>query len=359
MADNPKPIQDLARITLGVLFLVLLMVTSLWIVWPFLGATIWAAMVVVATWPMMTGLQKRLRGRRWAAVTVMTLAILLCLIVPLTLAITTIVDYHDDITGKLTTFSESPLPLPPSWVEGIPLVGAKIDHEWRNLAATTPEELNAKISPYIKTALTWFGRQAGTFGLLLLHFLLMVIITAFLYAIGEQAALAVRRFGRRLAGERGEASVILSGQAIRAVALGVVVTAIVQTLLAGIGLAICGIPFAAVLTAIIFILCIAQLGPTLVMAPSVIWLYWSGEPVWGTVLLVFAVLAGGLDNFLRPILIRRGADLPLPLILAGVIGGLIGFGVIGLFVGPVVLAVTYRLLQSWVAEGDIAMENKT
>jgi len=145
---------------------------------------------------------------------------------------------------------------------------------------------------------------------------------------------------------------VLAGQAIRAVALGVVVTAIVQAAAAGIGLAISGIPYAALLTAVIFMLCIAQLGPILVLAPAVIWLYWSGDPVWGTVLLVWTILVGALDNVLRPLLIRRGADLPLLLIFAGVIGGLISFGIIGLFVGPVVLAVTYRLLESWIADID-------
>jgi predicted PurR-regulated permease PerM len=342
--------QDLARIVLGVLFIVLLTGASLWILRPFLGAIIWAGMVVVATWPLMAAVQKRLGGRRWLAVTIMTCGILLVFVVPLTLAIATIVDHREEIATQLGSVNSAQLPQPPIWVEKIPVGGQKIANEWRVLAATAPEDLRAKVMPYVRTTLTWFASQAGTFGLMALHFLLMLVIAAFFYATGEQAEGSLRRFGRRLAGERGEHAIVLSGQAIRAVALGVVVTAIVQSALAGIGLAICGIPFAAVLTAIIFMLCIAQLGPTLVMAPAVIYLYWSGDPVWGTVLLVFAVLAGGLDNFLRPILIKRGADLPLPLILAGVIGGLIGFGVIGLFIGPVVLAVSYRLLQSWMAE---------
>ena len=111
------------------------------------------------------------------------------------------------------------------------------------------------------------------------------------------------------------------------------------------------------LTAVIFMLCIAQLGPILVLVPAVAWLYWTGDTGWGTALLVWTLLVGALDNVLRPVLIRRGADLPLLLILAGVIGGLIGFGIIGLFVGPVVLAVTYRLLESWIADIDRAPQD--
>jgi predicted PurR-regulated permease PerM len=105
-----------------------------------------------------------------------------------------------------------------------------------------------------------------------------------------------------------------------------------------------------VLTAIMFMLCLAQLGPILVLIPAVIWLYWSGQAFWGTVLLIVTIFAAATDNFLRPILIKKGVDLPLLLIFAGVIGGLIAFGVIGLFIGPVVLAVTLTLLQAWVSD---------
>jgi predicted PurR-regulated permease PerM len=351
MRDLP-PARDLARVTLAVLSIGLMIVASLWILQPFLGATIWATMVVVATWPIMLAVQKRLGGRRWLAVTVMTFAMLLVLVMPLVLAIVTIVDHREEIAGWSTSLATARVPSPPDWVERVPLVGSKVAREWRQLAASGSEELAARAAPYVRTALAWFAGQAGSFGLMLLHFLLTIVVIAILYATGETAARGVRRFGRRLAGDRGENSVILSGQAIRAVALGVVVTAIAQSAAAGLGLVVSGIPYAAVLTAIIFILCIAQLGPVLVLAPAVAWLYWSGDAVWGTVLLVWTILVGGLDNVLRPILIRRGADLPLLLIFAGVIGGLVGFGIIGLFVGPLVLAVTYRLLESWIAEID-------
>jgi predicted PurR-regulated permease PerM len=122
--------------------------------------------------------------------------------------------------------------------------------------------------------------------------------------------------------------------------------------LAGIGLAVAGVPFAGALTAVAFIMCIAQLGPIPVLLPCVIWLYSSGSPGWGTALLVWTVFDGTIDNVVRPFLIKRGADLSLLLIFAGVIGGLIAFGVIGLFVGPVLLAVTYTLAAAWVRSGE-------
>ena len=192
--------------------------------------------------------------------------------------------------------------------------------------------------------------EAGNFGLVGLQFLLTVVISAILYMSGDKAARYVRRFGRRLAGERGDQVVRLAGQAIRGVALGVVVTALVQSVLGGIGLAIAGVPFAGVLTAVMLMLALAQIGPLPVLAAALVWLWWSGQTGWFAALLVWTIVVGSLDNILRPVLIKRGADLPLLLIFAGVIGGLFAFGLLGLFVGPVLLAVAYTLLDSWVQE---------
>ena len=158
-------------------------------------------------------------------------------------------------------------------------------------------------------------------------------------------------FARRLAGAEGEAAATLAGKAARGVALGVVVTAIVQTALGGIGLGIAKVPGASVLTAVMLMLCLAQVGAGPVLIPAVIWLYWKGSVTWAIVLLVFTVLALTIDNVLRPVLIRKGADLPLILIFAGVIGGLVAFGVVGLFVGPVVLAIASTMLRAWVSGG--------
>ena len=198
----------------------------------------------------------------------------------------------------------------------------------------------------------WLAGTLGGFGMLALQFLLTILIAVILYTRGEAARDFLIRFGHRLAGDRGERVVLLAGQAIRGVALGVVVTALAQTVLAGLGLAVAGIPFAGLLTCVVLLLCIAQVGPILVLAPAVVWLFWTDQTAWGVALLVWTIGVGSMDNILRPILIRKGADLPLLLIFSGVIGGLIAFGIVGLFVGPVVLAVTYTLLKEWVGERD-------
>jgi predicted PurR-regulated permease PerM len=198
----------------------------------------------------------------------------------------------------------------------------------------------------------WFMEQAGSIAMTMVQFFLTMIIAMILYTNGTVVREGILSFVRRLAGKQGEDAAILAGKAVRGVVLGVVVTALIQAAIGGVGLFIAGIPAAGLLTAVIVFLCLAQIGPFLVMVPAVIWLYWSGQPGRGTLLLVFLIVAGTIDNFVRPFLIRKGADLPLLLIFAGVIGGLISFGIIGLFIGPVVLAVTFTLLEAWVEGPD-------
>jgi len=344
--------HDVTRTTLAVLFISILIAASFWILRPFLTAIIWAMIIVVATWPIMLGLQARLGGRRGFAVAIMTLVLLLVIVVPLILAISAIAGKVDDIAVRVKSLSSFTVPPPPEWVINIPLAGRRLAERWQQYAALSPEELSALVTPYARTIMNWFLAQAGSIAAMILQFLLTVIMSAVMYAGGETAASGIRSFAKRLAGQHGEEVAVLASKAIRSVALGIIVTAVIQTAIAGLGLLISGVPAAPVLTAVVFMLCLAQLGPVLVMVPSVIWLYWKGDPLWGTVMLIFTIIAGGIDNFIRPVLIKKGADLPLLLIFAGVIGGLIAFGVIGLFIGPVVLAVTLTLLQAWVHGTD-------
>jgi predicted PurR-regulated permease PerM len=307
---NPNE-PEMARPVLAVLFLCALIAASVWILRPFLPALIWATMVVIATWPLLLRVQQRLGNRRAPAVIAMTLLVLLVLVVPLSLAIATLVDNADRIVEWGKDLTEFKLPLLPAWVSDLPLVGARAEEAWAQLAAVGTAELTAKAAPYAGNLTKWFVSEVGNFGLVFVQFLLTVALSAILYASGESFAAGVRRFGHRLGGARGESAVVLAGQAIRAVALGVGITAFVQSILGGIGLAIAGVPFVPVLTALMFMCCIAQLGPGLVLAPAVFWLYWGDSSGWGTFLLVWAIVVGTMDNFLRPLLIRQGADLPL------------------------------------------------
>ncbi|HSV93598.1 MAG TPA: AI-2E family transporter, partial [Desulfobacterales bacterium] len=275
-----EPQRDLMRIIFAVLFVGSLIGMSFWILKPFLGAAIWAATIVVATWPIMLTLQKRLWGRRGLAVTVMTLLLLCVLIIPLWLAIDTIVSNVDLIAGWVKSLSTLTVPEPPAWLAGLPLVGEKAVQLWEAAAKLGIQEVVVKAAPYAGGTIRWFAAEVGTFGIVIVQFLLTVVLAALLFSGGEGVAVGVLRFGKRLAGERGEHAVLLAGQAIRGVALGVVVTALTQSILGGVGLAAAGIPFAAVLTAVMFMLAIAQVGPFLVLVPSVIWLFWNDRTGW-------------------------------------------------------------------------------
>ena len=348
--------RDITSIILAVLFIGGLIGTSLWILSPFLGPAIWATTLVVSTWPLMTAVQKWLWGRRSLAITLMTIVIFCLFIVPLGLAINAIVTHSEQIAGWVKALATFKIPPPPAWLISIPLIGGKAAEFWQRIADSGIEEFVVVAAPYAGGVIKWFVAKIGGFGLLFVQFLLTILFAVILYANGEKAAKGVRDFARRLAGHRGESSVHLAGQSIRGVAMGVVLTALSQTAVGGIGLAVCGIPFAAVLTAAMFMLAIAQIGAILVMIPSVVWLYWSGSTGWGTVLLVWTLVVGIMDNLIRPILIKRGANLSLMLVFSGVVGGLIAFGFIGIFIGPVVLAVAQTLLSAWMYSDDSTQE---
>jgi predicted PurR-regulated permease PerM len=341
---------DITRTTLAVLFIGALIAASLWVLRPFLPAIIWAVTLVIATWPLMTWLQRRLVRRRGAAVVIMTLLLLLIVIVPFWLAVTTVVANLDDIADLARDILSMRIPPPPDWLENVPVVGHQLAQAWGQLTSAGARELAPLLTPYAGEVARWFASAVGSLGTVVLQLLLIVAIAAILYTNGERAAAMAVRFGRRLSGDRGELVVRLSGEAIRAVALGVVVTAVAQSVLGGIGLAVAGVQFAPLLSALMFLLCLAQVGPAPVLVPAVVWMYYTGSTTWATVLLAFTLPAMTMDNVLRPVLIRRGAHLPLLLILAGVIGGLIATGLLGIFLGPTVLAVAYTLLNAWISE---------
>jgi len=342
--------RDLTRIVFGVLLIGALLAGTFWVMKPFLLALVWASMIVVATWPALLRLERVVGGRRWLATAVIVLLMLLLAVVPLVAAVSAIVEQATRLQD--IKVAELHIPAPPEWVAGVPVVGTKVAAEWTALAAATPEALVAKVSPYVGPVASWIAAQAGNVGGFAIHLLLALALCGVLYMTGETAARGVRRFARRVHGERGDQLVVLAGASIRAVALGIVVTALVQTTLAALGLWAAGVPYASAIAALILVFCIAQLGPSLPMLGGVAWLYYIDANVAASLLLVWTLVVASLDNVLRPILIRRGADLPLLLIMAGVIGGLLGFGLVGLFVGPVILAVAYTLIGAWVDEQD-------
>ncbi len=328
---NPHQPRDIPQILLSVLFLALIIISCLWVVQPLILSSAWAGTVVIATWPVLLRLQRVLFGKRLLAVLAMTLLLFLLFVIPIALLVNSLVD---NSVPLIKLISSGNVTLPDfAWLNSVPLVGDKLYSAWHGLLDMGGSAIMAKVRPESQKhhhQLVLVG-QAAHIGKLLVYCGLMLLFSALLcYWRGEQVAYGFRYFATRLAAKRGDAAVLLAGQAVRAVALGVVVTALTQAVLGGIGLAVSGVPYAALLTVVMIFTCLVQLGPLLVLVPSIIWLYWSGDTTWGTVLLVWSCVVGTMDNVIRPVLIRMGADLPMILILTGVIGGLIAFGMIGL-----------------------------
>lgn len=359
MHVHPQEPSDIARIVLRMMVIGLLLAGSGWTLLPFLVGLAWATLLVIATWPLLLAVQRKTGGRRSVAVLIMTLVALAVFIAPLVIAVNTLVDAADRSPAVLRDFVEEGLGPAPAWVANIPAVGERIANRWQELSTGGPEAVIEALRPYAKWAATSALALTGGLGAVLIQVLLTLIIAAILYARGEAAARGVLALAYRIGAEKGEATIRLAAQAVRSVALGVVVTALIQSALAGFGLWICGVPHPSLLATMAFVLSVAQLGPLLVLGPAAAWLYWTGEPGWALVLTIWSIPVIALDNVLRPILIRRGVKLPMLLIIAGVIGGLMGFGVIGLFVGPVILAATYTLMSAWVAEsGPRTIDNR-
>lgn len=351
--DLDGGLRDLPRVALALTAIAALLFASYLVVRPFLAAAVWAAMIVVATWPVMRWIETGAGGRRWFAATCMCALLLLAVVLPVLLAVVTLAEFSDEAVAWAKQLPEAGWPALPAFLERLPVVGARLAAGWRELGALGGAGVAARLSPYLGDFFRWTAAEAGNLGLLVLHFLLTVAVAGIFFMRGEAGVEGLRRVAARLGGERATAALSLAGQAIRGVALGVGLTALAQALLGGIGLLVCGVPLAGLLTVVMFLLAIAQVGAGVVLLGATGWLYWNDQTLWGTVLLVWSVLVINVDNFLRPWLIQRSVKLPLLLIFVGVVGGLLSFGIIGIFVGPVVLAVTYELALAWVAEQDV------
>ncbi|WWO98698.1 MAG: AI-2E family transporter YdiK [Candidatus Dasytiphilus stammeri] len=343
---------DIPQLLFLFMFIIILIITCFWVIQPFIAGFAWATMVVIATWPLFIKLQNVLWGSRILAILIMILMLFLLFITPITLLLA---GFIDNIIPLIQSLTLGQIKLPQlRFIDNIPIIGEKLYSNWNSLlAGENSTSMMTYAKPYIGKTTTFIFLQVAHFARVLLHLGLMLLFSILLYWRGEQIGKWVHHFAWRLAAHRGEAAVLLATKAIRAVALGVSVTALVQGILGGVGLAFSGIPYAALLTGILILFCLMQLGTLPVLIPAIFWLYWRGENTSATILMIWSCLVVTLDNILRPVLIRMGADLPIIMIVCGVIGGLFTFGMIGLFIGPVVLAISYKLLNVWMHESPV------
>lgn len=339
----------------------LLLVLAFWcfsIAQPFLVPIVWGMIIAVALHHAFARLRRALGQRGGLAATLLTLGLLLVLILPLGMLSRALVDDVAVLAGRLMAGGVT-VPPPPAWLVGWPLVGAPLEQFWQLASANLGQAL-ARIGPQLQAMGIWLLSFIAGAGFGMLSFMAAIVIAGVLLAHDKASQQLAEAVSIRLMGPPGAELVRLAERTIRSVARGVLGTALIQSLLVGIGLVAAGIPGAAFLTLLAFLLAVVQLGPALILLGAIAYKFSLGLTPGAFAFLVWCILAGVSDNFLRPLLLSRDGEVPLWVILIGTLGGLLAHGLIGLFVGPIVVALGYRLFQVWIApvegsgvEGDL------
>jgi predicted PurR-regulated permease PerM len=325
----------------------LLLYWSLKVVGPFLTIALWSAILTVALYPLFDWLAARLGSRRLAA----TLITLLCLVIvigPVTWLGFGLIGSVDFVIRGVDAKIFS-IPLPAESVKDWPLIGEQLYRLW-TLAATDIKTILLEVLPTLKPLGSKLIDISGTVVVGLLEFVAAIIIAGFLYSPGPHLAQSIGAFLRRIFGQRSEEMLKLAGSTIRNVSRGVVGIALVQSFLAALGFLVAGVPAAGFLSFIALVLAIIQIGPTILFIPIVVWSWTAMDTTNALLFTAYMVPVSLVDNVLRPLVMARGLTTPMPVILIGVVGGTLAYGISGLFLGPVVLAVTWALLVAWVQE---------
>lgn len=349
--DAVKPARDLPQTLFSIIIILTLLCCALWLLHPFLLSVVWAGLIVIATWPLFTLVKRKFKGRKGAAIAVMMLFLSAIFLVPIIFSAGMLSLAIENALTWLMHIDKSHLPTF-DFLLNIPHIGERLHDKWGAFITFHANNIFATFKPWLMKIALVMVKELSQFGALFINGVMMLVACLVFYLHGQTIAKGLRKFAWRIARERGDLAITLAGKTVQAVAMGVVLTAVIQAAVAGLGLFVCHIPSAALLTGIIFMLCLMQLGPAIVMLPAAIWLFYSGLHWSGLLLLIWSFIAGSLDNILKPILIKRGADTSLLLIMAGVIGGMLTWGMIGLMVGPVLLAVSWTLLSTWVSEAE-------
>jgi predicted PurR-regulated permease PerM len=341
--------------TLGLALLLLLLLGCLAVLVPFVTALLLAVILVYATWPLNLRLRRAFAGwklgsGRTVAASVMTLGASLVLLGPFIVLALSLADNATQFADAVRAAFEGGLPDLPAWVTGLPLVGESLGTYWSSFshdAGRLMEELKTLIAPARAMLLSGGGVVIGG----LFQLALGVLVAFFLYRGGETAEHRVRNAAARVGGDRAQHLLDVAGATVIGVVYGILGTALAQGVLATIGFLIAGVPGAVFLGLATFFLSIVPVGPPLVWLPAAAWLFFQGSTGWAVFMLLWGALVISLvDNFLKPMIISRGSRLPFILVLLGVLGGVVAFGFIGVFIGPTLLAVGYGLFVEWSSE---------
>jgi predicted PurR-regulated permease PerM len=318
---------------------------------PFAGLMLWALILAVALYPLQKRLASRLKGKQGRTATLLVLAGLLVIGLPTVMLGSSFANHLHGFHGALENSSFT-IKQPADSVAKWPLIGEKVHSAWSSAASDFPaflEKFKPQLKNFSKKMLSTALNTAGS----VFMFLASLIIAGIMMAYGEAGSSVMQRILIRLAGqERGVRLHALSTATIRSVAMGVVGVAFIQALLLGVGFVMAGIPGAGVLALVVLLIGILQLPALIISLPVIAYLWWAGDAstVANIFFTIYLLLAGAADNVLKPLLLGRGVDVPMPIILLGALGGMVSAGIIGLFLGAVILAVGYQVFMEWVNE---------
>ena len=317
---------------------------------PFLSALLWALILSFSAWPLYAWLLRALGGRRTLAATSMTALVAAVLVLPPVAIGSSLADNVAEVAGMVRTLLEQGLPGPPVWVAQLPLLGATLHDYWQELSQQGTGWTDV-LHPYFEAGRDLLLSTGVSLGQGVLQLSLSVLAAFFFFRDGAEGARQLDAAILRLAGERARRLLAVAGGTIKGVVYGIMGTALAQATLQTIGLWLTGVPAAAFLGFLTFFLSFVPMGPTLVWLPATIWLFYKGALGWGVFLALWGFCAvSGVDNVLKPYLISRGSKLPLILVFLGVLGGVVAFGFLGIFLGPTLLALGYTLLQEWLTD---------
>ena len=334
--------------TIQVGVLILLVGWCIRIVLPFVVPVIWAIVIAVAVYPVHQRLVRALTGHSGLSAALLTLLGLAILIVPTVSVSGSAIESGTTLAQALAS-GELNVPPPPDSVATWPVVGKSIDRLW-TLATNNLAEALSGLGPQLEIVGTWLLSAVGGFGAALFQFVIALLIAGALLAKAPAATRVARAISLRLADEHGEDFLQMSVATVRSVAQGVLGIAIIQSLLAGAGLAVAGVPYAGIWALGVLIFAVVQLPPLLILGPIIVWVFSVSSTTVAVVFMIWSLLVSMSDTFLKPLLLGRGVDVPMFVILIGAIGGMITLGIIGLFLGAVVLALGYKLFLAWLGE---------
>jgi predicted PurR-regulated permease PerM len=347
---HASPVRTAIEIAVNLLLIFILLAWCLQIIRPFLSLIVWAGVIAIATYSPFLKLRSGLGGRNKLAVIVFALVALAIILVPASLFVGSIVESASQLRTALESGTFI-VPPPNESVKEWPAIGETLYSEWADAATNVEAWLTANAET-VRAVIGGLAAKLGSIGLGILQFTISTLIAAAMLAKADSIAAGMKRLFSRVAGDSAEEMMSLTISTVRSVTTGVLGIAFIQAFLAGLGMLVAGVPAAGLWALIILILGIAQLPPLLVLIPVIIYVFSVQSTTVAVVFLIWSLLVAFSDLVLKPLLLGRGVEAPMLVILLGAIGGMLMSGIIGLFVGAVVLALGYTLLVAWLKSGE-------